>query len=312
MKYLKKFTTENEKMSYLIKNDLISYVKETDKVYVNGLTKIASFMFTVQDDDFADSEQDRWWEQHIGFALSNVYSTPDSNIDVAFMGGKPLDLSLVKNGLKYGTDLRFVKIPLSEGEQEVTPDGKFVYSVATTVNFDDESFGDLVDAWFDLENKIVRNVSDNSQVVANCISETGFPSGQFQLFVDEFDTGFGNQLIVYIMFDSHEEFMPSYEKRNSDYVIGSQYLVELYSFDKEIIFDHAKWLPYSQYTHYTLSKNVSKIEGGAFANAWYTDSYGLKEIWYEGTIAEFNEIEKGNNWKGKVSVVHCTDGDLSV
>jgi hypothetical protein len=57
---------------------------------------------------------------------------------------------------------------------------------------------------------------------------------------------------------------------------------------------------------------VSKIVGYAFDNAWYTDAYGLKEIWYEGTIAEFNEIEKGTGWKGKVNVVHCTDGDLSV
>ena len=41
----------------------------------------------------------------------------------------------------------------------------------------------------------------------------------------------------------------------------------------------------------------------------------LKSVRFGGTIAQWNAIVKGNNWKDDVPadcVVHCTDGDINI
>jgi hypothetical protein len=40
----------------------------------------------------------------------------------------------------------------------------------------------------------------------------------------------------------------------------------------------------------------------------------LNSITFQGTIAQWNEIELGNLWNHEVyaTVVHCTDGDVEI
>jgi hypothetical protein len=57
-----------------------------------------------------------------------------------------------------------------------------------------------------------------------------------------------------------------------------------------------------------IPKSVASIDSKVFAfcNA-------LEEIYYDGSIEEWNRIEKHEKWLdySSVKVIHCTDGDLA-
>jgi hypothetical protein len=59
----------------------------------------------------------------------------------------------------------------------------------------------------------------------------------------------------------------------------------------------------------TLSKNIKTIGNWVF----YLCS-SLEDIYYEGTVEEWNAIEKGAGWDLKVDsyTVHCSDGDIAM
>lgn len=62
-------------------------------------------------------------------------------------------------------------------------------------------------------------------------------------------------------------------------------------------------------TSFTITINVATINAEAFK---YCSR--LADIYYTGTIAQYNAITKGNNWHQGVpaTVVHCTDGDTPI
>ena len=52
------------------------------------------------------------------------------------------------------------------------------------------------------------------------------------------------------------------------------------------------------------------IGGFAFSNR-----VGLKSITYKGTIAEWENIKKENNWNSNMPedcIIHCADGDIKI
>ncbi len=61
-------------------------------------------------------------------------------------------------------------------------------------------------------------------------------------------------------------------------------------------------------TEVTLPASVTSLAPDVFNN-----SPNLKELYFEGTKAEWSRITKGFSWKGNtpISVIHCSDGDIS-
>jgi hypothetical protein len=59
----------------------------------------------------------------------------------------------------------------------------------------------------------------------------------------------------------------------------------------------------------TIGKSVEEIRYGAFSGC-----RSLTSITYTGTISQWSDITKGNNWHTYVpaTVVHCTDGDVNI
>lgn len=63
-------------------------------------------------------------------------------------------------------------------------------------------------------------------------------------------------------------------------------------------------------TSITIPDSVTSIGIAAFA-----ECLKLKNITYNGTIVDWNNIDKGHNWNADVPtdcVVHCTDGDIKL
>jgi hypothetical protein len=62
-------------------------------------------------------------------------------------------------------------------------------------------------------------------------------------------------------------------------------------------------------TEIYIPKNIVKIEGSAFENC-----PNVTKITYEGTIAEWKEVELGMDWfvGSDIDVVHCSDGDTEL
>jgi hypothetical protein len=58
-----------------------------------------------------------------------------------------------------------------------------------------------------------------------------------------------------------------------------------------------------------IGNSVTSIENRAFARC-----ESLFSITYQGTIAQWKEIEFGEDWNEEIpaKVVHCTDGDLEI
>ncbi|MBO4501242.1 MAG: leucine-rich repeat domain-containing protein, partial [Clostridia bacterium] len=57
----------------------------------------------------------------------------------------------------------------------------------------------------------------------------------------------------------------------------------------------------------TLSENIKSIPSGAF-----TGCTALDDVYYGGTVAQWNKTEKGENWNKDTGgcTVHCSDGDV--
>ena len=62
-------------------------------------------------------------------------------------------------------------------------------------------------------------------------------------------------------------------------------------------------------TSVTLSDSLKIIDNGAFSGC-----ASLKEIVFEGTTSQWNEITKASNWSDNSSIttIHCTDGDVTL
>ena len=62
-------------------------------------------------------------------------------------------------------------------------------------------------------------------------------------------------------------------------------------------------------TEIYIPKNIVKIEGSAFENC-----QSVTSITYEGTVAEWKEVELGMDWfvGSDIDVVHCSDGDTEL
>ena len=62
-------------------------------------------------------------------------------------------------------------------------------------------------------------------------------------------------------------------------------------------------------TSVTISADVTKINQNCFSNCPL-----LTELTYQGTMANWNSITKGNNWKQNtpLTTVHCSDGDITL
>ena len=61
-------------------------------------------------------------------------------------------------------------------------------------------------------------------------------------------------------------------------------------------------------TSIRIPNSVTSIGYGAFYSC-----RSLKSITYDGTIAEWNAIQKGGSWDGATNsyIIHCTDGDIT-
>ncbi|MGM9644362.1 MAG: leucine-rich repeat domain-containing protein, partial [Eubacteriales bacterium] len=67
----------------------------------------------------------------------------------------------------------------------------------------------------------------------------------------------------------------------------------------------------------TIGNGITIIGSRVFScddlnNDWMINDIPLKDVYFNGTIAEWNEIEKGYGWDEGTSkyTIHCTDGDL--
>jgi len=102
-------------------------------------------------------------------------------------------------------------------------------------------------------------------------------------------------------------------------VSGSVINIDMYAFGKNfaikkaVLLDGVKsidhfafWNCYSM-TEVEIPNTVKTIGIQAFAYC-----YSLESIHFNGTVAEWNDIEKGNNWSQecKSLVIHCSDGDI--
>lgn len=309
MKYLKFFETEASRQAYGMPNDMVSYVQETDLVYTSELYKVASVTMTMTTTN--------GYIPVYGGGVSNQSTSTRSSIDKITINGETVDTHKLSLEWIFSSDATNTCL---RGEQEKTADGHDLYSSGLLFN------GKR--CWFDFENGIVRLEEDNSQAiyVSDGTSSWGIPAGEYPLYCEyvniygiqvylmngsskvTFSVGMGYDHTVRPIVPSENWFQPN------------EYVIELYSKDKNVKFDFAQNTPQtdSNYSHsnYTITKNVKyigRLYGGSIIN----------ELTYEGTIAEFEAIEKVAKWNvyytsprygdyKSVTVVHCTDGDLSV
>lgn len=290
MKFLKKFLTETAKSGYTVTNDMVSYVVETDKVYTTSLYKFATFKYT--------NEEDVENMALYGGSLSNTSTSTRSSVDRITIDGKDIDMSRLWRANRNGSNNTCICI---YSEQFKTEDGHDIY----------ESTNNNTECWLDLSSGVVRLVEDNSQLIINdapCYCEIDTYNGLQVYYYDgtekkSYTVGHGYSFVMAF------EFVELFE--------AGEHTIELYSKDKDVKFDFAQNMAASAgYSNYTITKNVKyigKIYGSGLIN----------ELTYEGTIAEFQAIEKENKWNvyytsprygdyKAVTVVHCTDGDLNV
>jgi hypothetical protein len=66
--------------------------------------------------------------------------------------------------------------------------------------------------------------------------------------------------------------------------------------------------------HYDLVKVVLPASITSIGQAALNECHSLKELYFEGTMAQWNSITKDPHWKGTspITVVHCIDGDIPI
>jgi hypothetical protein len=66
--------------------------------------------------------------------------------------------------------------------------------------------------------------------------------------------------------------------------------------------------------HYDLVKVVLPASITSIGQAALNECHSLKELYFEGTMAQWNSITKDPRWKGTspITVVHCSDGDIPI
>lgn len=309
MKFLKKFETETARKNFPVNNDMIVYVEETDNVYTDTLYKMVSYTWH-NSEEYPDSE--------VGlYACDNSLQVSGaSTIDKIVFNGETIDMNDLTIGFPYNSDfghavykpqLEPVHYDIWEGVEHIE-------------NLEDEPT--FVEVWLDTTNGVVRKTSDDSQLILvtdvdiPMNEDITIPAGSYPVYVSQTD----ESTTFYIMVNDERisiSGMFSYLSPFEPSVIPpGDYPVEIYSLDKNIIFDHfACALSNSDFVNYTLSKNIKTIKAYSFSGNW--QRY-LSEIWYEGTMDEFNAIEKEAKWNyytskyKSVRTVHCSDGDLSV
>lgn len=295
MKYIKKFSTETERSSYAITDDMVSYVEETDNVYIDELTKVASFKITL-------SGGSQPILPLYGFGASRTSTSTRSSIDKITINGKSIDINKLIWTSIFDSDTSNTGI---FSKQAQTANGHDIYRFYNDTQF-----------WFDFDNGIVRSVIDDSQITYNdspVYCELADTYG-IKVYIND-----GSDYNDILHFDgpTHQGLLfPVIEEEFQE----GEYVVELYSKDNEVKFDFAgncpRTDPHFSFTDYTITKNVTYIGKLSGSNT-------IQELTYPGTIAEFQAIEKIEKWNvyytsprhgdyKSVTVVHCTDGDLSV
>ena len=92
--------------------------------------------------------------------------------------------------------------------------------------------------------------------------------------------------------------------------MGCSGLTEIIIPDSVTIIDYCAFAGCDGLANITIGKGVMSIGGFAFSNR-----VGLKSIIYKGTIAEWENIKKGNNWNSNMPedcIIHCADGDIKI
>lgn len=312
MKYLKIFETVSEMEEYKPTDEMISYVSEHDKCHVKEMYKICSFtMHLEQESDLLGL-----------FAEQNP-----SVVHKITINGKPINMDNLFETTREGT--YFHVQAYSQYDNMIK--NHIVYNVPTHAEFDEVNgiivWHDFVDAWLDyywdeekdMQVEDVKYISDDSLVMITYTNggETivrplhfymtthvdDLPNLEFWFRTDEDD--FDTQITV--PYEMTSVLVP--------YEIGD-YEIALYSFDENIVFGCGAFSLYREmYLNYTLSRNITKINNASFGGYVYY----LTEIWYEGTMDEFNAIQKSTNWnrdrqgnRKTISTVHCADGDLNI
>ncbi|MGN0768719.1 MAG: leucine-rich repeat domain-containing protein, partial [Christensenellales bacterium] len=116
-----------------------------------------------------------------------------------------------------------------------------------------------------------------------------------------------------------------------EWYVNNEYIFELNIPDiitqiKSYTFQNANWLMFV-----TMGDSVASIDDGAFygcdaltsitignsvtsiGSRAFEDCDNLSEINYNGTMAQWNDINKGADWNYNTGdyTVHCTDGDIT-
>lgn len=92
--------------------------------------------------------------------------------------------------------------------------------------------------------------------------------------------------------------------------MGCSGLTEIIIPDSVTIIDYCAFAGCDGLANITIGKGVMSIGGFAFSNR-----VGLKSITYKGTIAEWENIKKENNWNSNMPedcIIHCADGDIKI
>ena len=316
MKYLNLFETVSDMEEYNPTDEMISYVNENDTCHVKKIYKMCSF--TLHLETQAD--------------VIPLFSGSESRIDKVTIDGKPIIVSQFYPVDREGTNF----VLIAHSNFTGTFNGYRIFSVATVCRIiipeqqdeqDDpvvpvKEYSDFVDVWIDQsgQNAVVRSISDNTELMFTIINETGEQMvSPMEVWISTNTDSLPSYYIhtteetgeLFIRYNDVTEIIP-YEP--------GDHMIEFYTFDEDMTYSHGSTLEPEKYLNYTLSKNVKHIAGWSFAG--YTNH--LTEIWYEGTMEEFNAIDKSSDWNVyrksarpvatyySVRTVHCTDGDLSV
>ena len=306
MKYLKSFETVEEKDNFALHDDVISFVSETDHVYANKMYKVCSYTLHLTNDTDAVALY--------GSGYKSVQIEGTSTINKVTIAGKPVDMDSLFPYQPYSSD--YYHAMTRVGSYVTTPDGNIIYHVLTRIEQTEAET--YTEGWFDLRTGIVRDALTNEplEFIFEVQDDEQIVPGTYPLYCDicdNEDLPFYNEPADYIMVNGNKQYISSDAKYEN--LPAGDYEVIIYSQDENMTFRHGSAFPSDTYLNFTLSKNVKKLKAVSFGGNIYT---GFDDIWYEGTVSQFNEIEKEDKWNCSfygtkyVETVHCTDGDVSV